>query len=202
MISKTLSKQAQNTVNGYVNLPIYGHNINCPYFNNRRANVRGGLRVMIGKGSVEDIAEEIVLMGLREKIDYNKLTDGDLKKFLVENGIGIDCSGFVYHVLDSELKARGLGGIKKHIKFAFIKTPWRKFLSWLRPAEHAGVRTISADENCDRISLENVLPGDMIVFIKTGVKHDRNHIMLITKVEYDDADVPQKIHYTHSFQWR
>jgi len=202
MISKTLSEKALKTINEYLHLPIAGHDINCPYFNNRYANVRAGLRVMIGKGSVEDITAEVMLLGLREKIDLNKLTDEELKKFLVDNGIGVDCSGLIYHVLDMEMNARNLGAIRKHIKFPFIKTPWRKLLCWMRPAEHAGARTIAAKENCDRVSLREILPGDMITMLKTGMKHDRNHMLLATKVDYDDAGIPKKIYYVHSLQWR
>jgi hypothetical protein len=197
-----LSEPALKTANDYLHLPIAGHDINCPYFNNRYANVRAGLRVMIGKGSVEDITEEVILLSLREKIDLKKLSDEELKKFLTDNGIGVDCSGLIYHVLDAELKARNLGAMRKHIKFPYVKTPWRKLLSRMRPAEHAGARTIAAAENCDKISLRDVLPGDMITMLKTGQKHDRNHMLLITKIDYDDAGVPKKIYYIHSLQWR
>lgn len=202
MITRTLSEQALKTINSYFHLPIPGHDVSCPYYNNRYSNVRAGLRVMIGKGNISDIADEATLLALREKVDLSKLSNDDLRIFLIENGIGVDCSGYVYHILDEEVRTRGKGRMKKNIKFPFVRTPWRKILTWLRPAEHAGVRTLAAKENSVRVPLAKILPGDMIVMINTGPKHDRNHVLLVTKVDFDETNLPTTVYYTHSFHWR
>ena len=53
---ETLSASALKIINDYLHLPIPGHDVVCPYYNNRRANLRAGLRALIGKGNPEDIA--------------------------------------------------------------------------------------------------------------------------------------------------
>jgi len=157
--------------------------------------MRAGLRVMIGKGSVDDIVEETMLIALREKIDLKKLDANGLKKFLVDSHLGIDCSGLAYHILDSELKSRGLGGLNKHLKFSFIKNPFRKFLTLFRPVESAGVRTISHEQNSVEVKLSDIKPGDLVVILGGGEKQDHNHMIIIHQITEDT------IKYTHSMQW-
>ncbi len=170
--------------------------------------MRAGLRVMIGKGSVDDIVEEAMLIALREKIDLKKLDANGLKKFLVDSHLGIDCSGLAYHILDAELKSRGLGGLNKHLRFPFIKNPFRKLLTLFRPVESAGVRTISHEQNSVEIKLSDIKPGDLVVILGAGEKQDRNHVLIVHEI----AGVPTPyqgegcrgevaIHYTHSMQW-
>ena len=192
----TLSSKTQKLINGYLHLPIGSVFVNCPYYNNRRAKVRAGLRVLIGKGSVDDIVEEATIIALREKIDLKKLDAINLKKFLVDSYLGIDCSGLAYHILDTELKTRGLGSLKKYLKFPFIKNPFRKLLTILRPVESAGVRTVCHEQNCVTIDkIEQIQPGDLIAIIGGGEKQDHNHVLIVHEVAND------KIKYTHSMQW-
>lgn len=200
MISKKLSEQAQKTINSFLHLPIPAHDITCPYYNNRRTNTRAGLRALIGKGTPEDIADETTLIAIREKQDLKKMNDSALQEFLVYHKLGIDCSGLYYHVLDSELQARNLGGIRKYLKFPYIKNPLRKLLTIFRPVEHAGVRTLSHEKNTTEVSLKEIAPGDMITMIGTGIKHNFNHILLVHQIDCDGQQ-PKLIHYTHSFAW-
>jgi len=157
--------------------------------------MRAGLRVLIGKGSMEDIVDEATLIALREKIDLKKLDAQELKKFLVDSHLGIDCSGLAYYVLDAELKSRGLGGLNKYLKFPFITNPFRKLLTLLRPIESAGVRTFAHDHNSIEVKLSDIKPGDFIVILGAGDNHDRNHILIVHEIT-DDT-----IKYTHSMQW-
>jgi len=196
----TLSSQSIKLINDYLHIPIGNVFVNCPYYNNRRAGMRAGLRVLIGKGSVDDIVEEAMLIALREKIDLKKLDAEDLKKFLVDHHLGIDCSGLVYHVLDTELKAHGLRSLNKYLKFPFIKNPFRKLLTILRPVESAGVRTICHEQNCVPVNeISKIQPGDLVAIIGGGEKQDRNHVLIVHEVTNVGDEVV--IHYTHSMQW-
>jgi len=197
---ETLSASALKIINDYLHLPIPGHDVVCPYYNNRRANLRAGLRALIGKGNPEDIAEEALIISLREKKDLKKMDDATLCEFLVYNKIGIDCSGFFYHVIDAETRARGLGPIRAQIKFPFIKNPLRRLLTIFRPVEHAGVRTLGHTDNALVVSLKDIKPGDMIMMIATGHNHNFNHLLLIHQVDFENNQ-PKIIHYTHSFAW-
>ncbi len=195
MSDKTLSKQALQIIENYQNLSIGKHKIVCPYFNNRRSGVRGALRVLIGKGSPKDIEEEALLFALREKIDLDNLNEEELKKFLVDHNLGIDCSGFVYHILDVELK-----GLKKHLKHPWIKNPLRKLIAKLRIVENTGVSTFNNDVNTSEVKLSDAKPGDMIIMMNTGLKNDLHHILLVSSITTENSEL-RTLNYTHSFQF-
>lgn len=194
----TLSKPALDVIQNYLHLPFPDHDINCPYFNNQRVKVHAGLRALIGKGSVEDIIEEANIIALRDKINLSALTNDELKKFLVNNNIGLDCSAIVYYVLAAELQARGLAPLKKLLKFPFAKSLIRQLLAKLRPVENVEVNTLAHEANSREVLLSDVQPGDMIIMLKTGQKHNLNHVLLIHQVN----NLNSVMHYTHSFKWR
>lgn len=220
-MNHSLSQPAIEIINSYLKLPFPNHNVTCPYFNNRRIKLRGGLRAVVGKGNPEDIVEETMIVSLREKVDLNKLSDAELKKFLVDNKIGIDCSGLAYHILDAEMKAHGKKSLHQVLKRPWFKNPIRKLLVKLRPIENTGVGTFNHEANSVEINLKDIQPGDMIIMMGAGPKHDYNHVLLahsvIARSDSDEA-IPMKdgiatpstssrarndmvIHYTHSFQY-
>lgn len=201
MSTSTLSPQALQIIQNYAHLPIDGHDISVPYFNNQRSKVRAGLRALIGKGSVEDIIEEAKIISLRDKISLEKISNESLKKFLVDNNIGVDCSAFVYYTLNAELLSQNKKPLRKLIKFSFAKNPFRKLLTKLRPAENVGVNTLAHTDNSDNVELRDIKAGDMIIMIATGLQHNLSHVLLIHEVEYDNQNIPIKISYSHSFKW-
>jgi hypothetical protein len=190
-----LSDQSQKLISSYLHLPFSNQDVSCPYFNNRRKGLRGSLRVLIGKGTPDDIVDEAKIISLKKRIDLEKLSSADLKKFLVDNNLGVDCSALVYHILDAEMKARGLKSINNYLKFSKIKNPLRNLLVRFRPVESAGVKTFADPLNSTVVKLPNIQPGDFIVMLNTGVNHDRNHILLIFNIQYPI------INYLHSLQW-
>jgi hypothetical protein len=200
-MTKTLSKPAQEIINNYLHLPFGNKNVSCPYFNNKKSGARAALRVMIGKGSVEDIVQEIMLIGFREKLELEKMTNEQLKKVLVDHNIGIDCSGIAYYILEAEVQSIKKHKFKNKLKYPYIKNPLRKLLTKLRPVESTNVKTLFHDKNSKEVSLRNIQPGDMIIMIKSGQKQDRDHILIVHKVEYDKDENPTAIYYTHSLNW-
>ena len=190
MPTQTLTNEAQKVIHSYQNLNIGSNTILCPYFNNRRSGIRGALAVLIGKGTPEQIEEEALLFALREKVDLDSLSAEELKKFLLDHNLGIDCSGFVYHVLDREL-----AGIKKHLKHPWIKNPLRKLIAKLRIVENTGVSTFNNDINTIEVKLSDVKPGDLIIMMNTGLKNDLHHILVVHEVSEN------LIKYSHSFQF-
>jgi len=176
----TLSPQSLKIIQNYLHLPFPNKNVQTPYFNNRRIKIRGGLRALIGKGSPEDIVEEATIISLREKIDLQKLSNEELKKFLVDNKLGIDCSGLVYHILDAQMKTEGRGSLQQVLKRPWFKNPIRKLLVKLRPIENTGVGTFNHEVNSFEIPLKDIQPGDLIIIMGAGPKQDYNHILLVT----------------------
>lgn len=196
---RTLSTEALTVINSYLHLPFGDKNISCPYFNNRRSKVHGGLRVLVGKGTPEEIVDEATLFAFKHKVDLKKLSDEDLKKFLVDHNLGIDCSGLAYSILDTELKSQKKGSLKKHLKFP-TKNFLRKFIIRLRTIENTGVQTFADEKNSTMIALKDIQPGDFIIFLNTMEK-GFHHIVTIHAVEYENTS-PKTLFYTHSLHWQ
>lgn len=200
IIKKTLSPQALKVIDNFLHLPIRGHDISAPYSNNSRAGIRAGLRVLVGKGSPQDIADEALIMSLKDKLDLNTLTNEQLKAWLAQNHIGIDCSGFAYYILDAEARARRQGPLARALVFKPTWNPLRKLIQKLRPVENVGVGTLAHQNNSREIKLAQVAPGDLIVFWRTGTNHLLNHVLIVHDVERHET-TPRVIHYSHSFAW-
>lgn len=201
MSTNRLSPQAMQIIDSYLHLPIAHTGVRCPYFNNRHSNVHGGLRALVGKGSVEDITEEVTILSLKERIKLSELSAEGLTRFLVDHHIGIDCSGLVYYILDAEIAARGHGSIQKHLVLPRTKNPLRILIRKCRFVTSVNTRTFARDDNSHTVSLKDIAPGDLIILLDTGKEHDRDHLLIVHDVE-KEQDAPRVIHYTHAFQWR
>ena len=213
-----MSPKAQKIINDYLNLPFPGvEGVRCPYFNNAKVHARGQLRVLIGKGTPQEIVEETKIIslqyhaGLFDHDGHCCLHDGhgektgaeELRKFLIDHNLGIDCSGFATFILRMHfLETTGVDIAKKFVKN--IPAPWwRKIIIRLRPVESIGVQSgYYNDKNTEKLGSEQtgydyskILPGDMVVMLETGPNNKRNHMLVIT-----DCD-GQKIKYAHSRAW-
>ncbi|HUD03917.1 MAG TPA: hypothetical protein VMR73_00285 [Candidatus Paceibacterota bacterium] len=188
---ETLSPQALAVIEKYLRLPL-GCGCQTPYFNNRRKRVRGGLRALVGKGTPEEIAEEGGILAVKDRVSIKNMNDETLKKFLVDENLGIDCSGFAYHILDAEAQTR----INKKLR-AIIK-PYkgleRKIIYLFRPAENSDVTTISHEKNSAEIKASDAKPGDFISILESEIS--RNHIMIIEKVAKENENII--LYYAHS----
>ncbi len=191
-----LSPEAEKVIEKYLLLPV-GAGCQTPYFNNRRTKIRGGLRALIGKGTPEEISEEAEMFSIRDRASIKKMDEGELKKFLVEHNLGVDCSGFAYHVLAAEIFARTGRKLSAAVK------PWsgfkRKLKHILRPAENTGVSTFSHSRNSIAVSEAEIEAGDFISLVGTGLEKKYNHMMVIESVEVSGGS--KKISYVHSYMW-
>ena len=97
---KQISQKALDTIDEYKNFKFGKAVCSIPYFNNKRVGARMAFRVAVGKGSARDIYEEVEQKTFKEKIDAGSFIADSLKKYLVDNNIGIDCSGFAYYILN------------------------------------------------------------------------------------------------------
>ena len=197
---KTLSQPALKVIENYLNFQAGPGACSIPYYNNRTAKTRAALRTHIGKGSPEDIKEELETLILKNKIDSLSFTDESLKKLLVDNGLGIECSGFCYHVLEAESQSRGHGTISKKITFINCNGFIGQIRCSIRPIENCDVETFADDKNSRVISTKDVLPGDIITMTPDLDGKDRNHILIIKEVHYNNS-IPQEIIYSHSIAY-
>ncbi|HAZ28944.1 MAG TPA: hypothetical protein DCY48_04185 [Candidatus Magasanikbacteria bacterium] len=196
MQTKTLSEYAMRVIHEYCHLPFSAVSVPCPYFNNRRIKMRGALRVLIGKGTPQEIVDEAHIIALKEHLPIDEYNADTLRQFLTDHQLGVDCSGLVYHVLNAEHRGR----LKKMLSFPHAKNPIRTLLTHLRPAENTGVKTFSHDANSRVVAIKDANPGDMIVFLETGKFATPDHMLVIHTVEYENT-VPVMLHYTHALPW-
>jgi hypothetical protein len=206
-----LSSQAQKILNDYFNLPFDGiTGVRCPYFNNARLKQRAQLRVLIGKGTPKEIVEEAKIIsiqyhaGLFDKAGHcclhnehtgEKITAEQIRKFLIDHNLGVECSGFVTQILRAHFKE--IKNIDIARKF-FITSPRhlvRWLISLLRPIENISVRRYADDRNTKKINWSEAQAGDVIVVLETGPKNNHNHILLITEKN------GSMINYVHARTW-
>ena len=197
MNTKLISQPALDTIDQYLHFKVGGAECAVPYFNNKKSAQRAALRALVGKGSPKEISDEVGILGIQKKIGPKDWTNDLLKKFMCDNDIGIDCSGFAYHVLDAESKERGYGPIDKHIVFQ-NRSFFRHMIAKLRPAENTDVLAFADDKNSVPVNLSKIEPGDFITM--TGTETARNHIVIVHSIDYEGS-VTIAIHYTHSIAW-
>jgi hypothetical protein len=194
--TKTLSNRALSVIDQYLHFKAGQAVCSVPYFNNKTVGARGALSVYVGKGSPKEIFDEVQSLAVKNHIDMGALTDESSKKLLVDNNIGIDCSGFSYYILNAESEELGKNSLGKHLKFIHAHGIFGRFLSALNPVKNTDVETLADDKNSHIVSLKDLRPGDMITMTKSQEVINRNHILVIHQVEYQNF-IPIKIHYSH-----
>lgn len=213
-----LSSGAQQLIHDYLNLPCGTmQGIRCPYINNARLGQRGQLRVLVGKGTPQEIVEEANIISrqykagvfdpnphhcLCEEHSAKPLTPEDIRKFLIDHHLGIECSGFVTHVLTRHFAETSHINLQKKL---YITSPLhilRWLISRLRRVENISVRTYTDDRNTTVVASDTVgwdytkvQPADLITLLETGPRHTYNHIILITE------NKDNVLKYVHARAW-
>lgn len=189
-----LNQNAIHTIEHYEALQLGDHTIITPYFNNKHSGVRAGLRVLTGKGSPSEIEEEALLLAQKEHVDLSKKNKEELIAFLKNKNLGVECSGFVFHVLNAQTD----GKLQK--KLYVPGSFFRKIIGSLRTAENTNVKTLAHEKNSSAVKhIQDIKPGDMIIMIGTGTNHELDHVLLVDNVEKSADDIA--VHYVHSLKW-
>lgn len=178
----------------YFKMDILGIQVTAPYYRNVK-RVRAELRSLVGKGTPEELIEETVIYAKLHNFFFENKSAKDVREFMESEGIGIDCSGLISHILDFWLKKSGVGGIGSNIKYpqaSFRTTIARK----LRVIENISADLLTNELNSTKVNLANVKPGDLIRL--KGEKRG-DHIAMIYSVEKDDNSKKiVKVTYVHS----
>ena len=115
------------------------------------------------------------------------------QNFLIDNNLGIDCSGFITHVLQAHFQEINF------VKKLFIVKPkkiFRFIISKMRPIENISVKTYMNEKNTEVVDdLKKLKPADLIIMLKTGPQQKRNHILLVTEAN------ERYIKYVHARAW-
>ncbi len=200
-----LSPLAEKLIDEYFNLPFPGvTGVRCPYFNNIRKRSRGQLRALVGKGTPKEIVEESKIISTQYRLGIfendcsvckQNLTPDDIRKFMIDHDLGIECSGFVSQVLRAHY--RELKGVDFARKI-YIYPPskfLRYLISILRPIENINVQILADDRNSVAVNLGEAASGDIITMLDTHPTKKINHVMLIRDVK------DGKIQYVHARTW-
>ena len=206
-----LSNKAQKILEDYFNLPFEGiKGVRCPYFNNARMKQRAQLRVLVGKGTPQEIVEEAKIIsiqyhaGLFDKAGHcclhnehtgKEVNVDEIRKFLIDHGLGIECSGFVAQILRVHFKETNNIDIARKFFVVSPKNILRWTISKLRPIENIGVKHFGDDRNTKKINWQDAQVGDVVVIMETGISNKFNHILLVTEKTADT------IYYAHARAW-
>lgn len=197
MNTKTLSNRALSVIDQYLNFKVGTAVCSVPYFNNRTVKARAALAVNVGKGSPKEIFEEVQSLLVKAHTIIDAVTPESLKKILTDNNIGIDCSGFAYYVLNAESLDEGKGSIDKHLTFVQATGFFGRIMSSFNPVKHVGVITLADDKNSTPVQFKDIRPGSIITMLNDANESERNHILVIHQVEYQNF-IPYKLHYSHA----
>lgn len=197
MNTKTLSNRALSVIDQYLHFSYGPAVCSVPYFNNRTVRARAALRANVGKGSPKDILDEVQDLCVKNHVDPAALSDETLKKLLADNNLGVDCSAFAFYVLNAESAERGKGALDKHIHFVNCHGVAGKIMCALRPVENCDVATLAHGKNSAVVPLRDVRPGDLITMLGSAEADERNHVLVVHQVEYQNF-VPYKLHYSHA----
>ena len=191
-----IPESAEKVIHEFTNLTIGGKKIVCPYFINTKSQ-RAGLRVLIGKGDPGEIEREVNVHSQLKGLDIYKLNESEIRNFMIENHIGIDCSGLVVHILNYWLKKQSLRPLIYYLEFS-NRSLISKLKRKLRPVEQIGANLLTNSNNSKAITnLNDVRPGDLIR--SKGQRTNSHHLMLITEVTLVDDEV-KEIEYVHSIR--
>lgn len=183
----TIPKEVKNLINHYFNLKINGKTVKTPYHINVK-HVRAELRSLVGKGSPQEIEAEVNIFAKLRNFNLQKANSKEIRTFMQQEGIGIDCSGLVAHILDTWLKAENKGNLKNNLSFP--KLPFLKRITIsIRPIENINANLLTNKANTIPIELKEVQIGDLIRL--KGIKKG-DHIAIITEVS------DKEIKYIHS----
>lgn len=173
---------------------------NVPYFNNRSKGRRAGLLVETGKGSPKEIYDEVKEIAFAEKIKFESLDQDSIKRIMVENGIGIECSGFAFYVLNEESQYLKRGTLDRHLHFPYANGILGWMRSKFRPIANTNVKTFAHDANSKLIQIKDAMVGDIITMVGGPEDGERDHILVVHQIEYQNL-LPITVHYVHAVAW-
>jgi hypothetical protein len=190
----SLPQSAQSVIDAYWKLKaaenVY---VRCPYFRNPRSGRdRWGLTAYSGKGSPQEIEDELRIIEKLENVDFSGMQESEIRDIMRKRKLGIECSGFIVRVLDAWTKEFYKKPVYSLLNFKKSGLGW--LYSKLRPFTHVDVETLVLPKNAREVEdMQSIVPGDIIRFNTTI-----DHAIIVTATERDDSSVLRKIHYAHS----
>lgn len=156
-------------------LPLGNKKIPCPYRRNEVGSFQELGPEFQGKSSPETLTKTTKKLAKKQNFDLEKATAEEIRNFMVKNKLGIDCSGYIYRMLNyliQEVRGKNLEGFG------------------LPHVGRTNIAKLTSDEfGAPVYDLTDSKPGDII---RLNSKGDILHGVLI--IENDD----NVITYAHS----
>lgn len=191
-----LPKQINEFIDQYIHLQIQGKVIRIPYFRNVK-RIRANLRVLIGKGTPSEIIEETNIYAKLRGFDIENSTDYELKEFMEVQGIGIDCSGFVSHTINTWLKLNSKKSLAKYLKFPNTSI-YRRIIRRFRAIENISADILTDTSNTRVIQLINIQPGDLL---RLKGKTRGDHVGIVSTVTLNESNIPMEFEYVEADEY-
>lgn len=194
MIKHFLPQQSLDTIDAYWNIRINENKcIRCPYFRNPTSGrIKWALTAYSGKGSPEEIEDELKIVEKLEGCDFSRMREYQIRAIMGKRKLGIECSGFITRVLDAGLQNLYGKSIFKLIKFK--TSGFGRLTNLMRPYTHLDVATLVSSSNSRELrDFQEIMPGDIMRF-----NSNTDHAILVTSTERDDAGILVRVFYVHS----
>lgn len=94
-------------------LSLDGKKVPTPYRRNEIGSFQKIGSEFQGKSSPEVLTEATKRLAKEQNFDLNKASVEEIREFMKKNKLGIDCSGFVYRVINYLSEKLGLGNLEK-----------------------------------------------------------------------------------------
>ena len=169
-------------------LPLGGKKVPTPYRRNEVGSFQKVGPEFQGKSSPEVLIEATQRLAGEQNFNLNKASLEEIRQFMGKNKLGIDCSGFVYRMLDYLSQRLGLGNLQKS---AGMEHVGRTNVAKMTSEEFSIlISDFSEAKPGDVLKLnsgEDILHGVVILENKDGII-TYTHSSNITKVEGVHSD--------------
>jgi hypothetical protein len=189
MIKRKIPDELQSFIDKYFKLKIKELEVICPYFINSSMGI---MRKPVFAGKADPFEIESTANELLANKVYATKTPELIRQDMIEEGLGIDCSGLVYQIYNKWLQdILHKGELKDYLPKINSFNP-RKILSRrLKPESSVSADMFTSEPISEKINVKDICPGDLIR--TRGGKH----VLFVIEVEYDN-DQPKKVTFVNS----
>lgn len=188
-------------VKEYTEFEVAGKRVQIPYHLARGQEWK--VWSFSSKGTPKQIRKELLQKAKKAHFDLEQASVEKIHRFMKTNKIGVDCSGFVYHVLDPLVKEKTGKGLGSWIRrYRGLRGALEMYLLSYGRVRRIGTKALTKELNSVVIRLiEDIKPGDLLRRVakeKDESGRMRRHVMVAVKVEKNDNGDLTAITYAHS----
>ncbi|MBI2462663.1 MAG: hypothetical protein HYV65_00225 [Candidatus Spechtbacteria bacterium] len=191
----SIPQPALDVIERYKHLNI-GDNraVRCPYYRNPRSGKeRWGLNAFSGKGSPQEIEDELKIIERLEHKNFSSMEEDEVRDIMRKRRLGVECSGFIAHIFDAWTRQSKSKRVYEVLQFPQSGL-FAKIAIYLRPFTHIGVATLTDLQNARELkNWQELQPGDLIRFVA-----EVDHAILVIKTERDNNDKLISVEYAQS----